>query len=158
MATAIAALIFLGIPMSLLVFLKANGGIMFFAGCAAIVLLNSLDTTFVAAAGSVVPGEGEATVRILVVMATILFAALSFRGSVRGVRFISNGLVVILLAALLWIELPPVVGASWLVDTMQERAWQITQDFQTVITAAGLGMSLLVVMTKDHKHRKSKHR
>ncbi len=157
MSTAIAALLFLGIPLSMLVFMKANAGIMFLAGCAGIVLLATLDNTFVATAGAVVPGEGEATIRLTVVLFTIILAGLSFRGSVRGIRFISNGLVVVLLAAMLWLQLPPVVGASWLVDTMQERAWEITQDFQTVIIASGLGLSLLVVMTKDHKPKKSKH-
>jgi len=157
MSTAIAALLFLGIPLSMLIFLKANAGIMFLAGCAGIVLLATLDNAFVATAGAVVPGEGEATIRLAVVMFTIVLAGLSFKGSVRGLRFVSNGLVVLLLAAMLWLQLPPVVGASWLVDTMQERAWEITQDFQTVIIASGLAISLLVVMTKDHKPKKSKH-
>lgn len=157
MSTAIAALLFLGIPLSMLIFLKANAGIMFLAGCAAIVLLATLDNTFVAIAGAVVPGEGEATIRLAVVLFAIVLAGLSFRGSVRGLRFISNGLVVLLLAAMLWLQLPPVVGASWLVDTMQERVWEVTQAFQTVIIASGMGLSLLVVMTKDHKPKKAKH-
>jgi hypothetical protein len=157
MTTAIAALIFLGIPLALLVFMKANAGIMFLTACAGIVLLGTLDTTFVATAGAVVPGEGEATVRLFVVMFSLIISGVAFRGSVRGARLISNGLVVILLAAMLWLQLPPIVGASWLVDTMQESAWQTTKAFQTLIIASGLAVSLLVIMTKDHKPKKSRH-
>lgn len=157
MATAIAALLFLGIPLSLLLFAKANAGIMFLAGCAGIVLLSGLDTEFISTAGTVVPGEGEATVRLLVVMFSVAIAGLSYRGSVKGLRFVSNTAVVFLLAAMLWVQLPPVVGASWLVDTMQEKAWRTTKDYQTPIIASGLGLSLLVVMTKEHKPKKSKH-
>ena len=158
MTTAIAALLFLGIPLALLVFAKANAGVMFLAACAGIVLLSSLDTAFVATAGAVVPGEGEATVRLLVVLFSMTLAGLAFRGSVRGLRIVSNALVVLLLSAMLWLELPPIVGASWLVDTMSEQAWRTTQNFQSLIIASGLGLSLLVIMTKDHKPKRSKHK
>lgn len=159
MSYAIAALAFLGLPLALLVFTKANAGIMFFAACAGIVLLSSLDMTFIATAGSVVPGEGEATVRLMVVLGALTVAGLAFRGYVKGFRLVSNGLVVLLLAAMLWLQLPPLVGASWLTETMMNDAWYELRNFQSLIIASGLAISLLVIMTKEqrHKSRATKH-
>ena len=70
-----SSLLLLGLPLFLLFFFKANAGVLFFAACAGIVLLESLDPTVVTTASAVLPGEGEAYIRLAVVMLSVIFSA-----------------------------------------------------------------------------------
>lgn len=161
MELALPLLLFLGLPLFMLYFFKSNGGIMFLAACAGLVLLNSLDPVVVTAAGAVVPGEGEAYVRLAVVLLSIVFSGLVFRGTTKGSALVLNTVVVILLAVMLWVTLPSATGVSWLIDGIDNEYWKVTNDFRTLIIAAGFALSLLAVLfghKKSHvKHGKGKH-
>lgn len=158
MELVLVAGLFFILPLSLVIGLRANAGIMFFAACTGIVLLNSLDVTFVAAAGSVVPGDGESIVRLLVVLGAVFISALAFRHTVKGGALLFHIVLAGLLGATLWLELPALTGASWLLTTISERSWEILDAFQSPIIATGLALSLVLLLSKDHKYKKkSKH-
>jgi hypothetical protein len=151
-------LFFLGLPLFMLYFFKANGGIMFLAACAGLVLLNSLDPVVVTAAGAVVPGEGEAYVRLSVVLLSIVFSGLVFRGTTKGTALVLSTIVSLLLAVMLWTTLPSATGLSWLINTIDTEYWNNINNFKTLIIAAGFSLSLLAVLFGQNKpHKKSKH-
>lgn len=158
MELALPLSLFLGLPLLMLFIFKSNVGIMFFAACAGLVLLNNLDPVVVTAAGSVVPGEGEAYVRLAVVMLSIVFAGLVFRGTTKGLSMVLNAIIAILLALMLLLTLPSATGISWLIDIVDSDIWQSLDDFKSLIIAVGFALSLVVVLTGHKKpHKKSKH-
>ena len=148
----IAALIMCVLPMFLLFFFGTNAGVMFLAACAGLVLLGSLDPTVVTTAGAVVPGEGEAYIRLGVVILSIIFAAMIFRHTVKGSTLYMHALVVIFMAGTLWILLPGVTGVSWLMDSTEQSIWSTLHDFRSLIIGAGFASSLFAVITKTKKH------
>jgi hypothetical protein len=154
MELVVPILLFFVVPLVLCIVLKTNAGIMFFAACSGIVLLSSLDVTFVATAGAVVPGEGEAVVRLAVVLAAIGIAALAFKGSVHGARIVMHVLLAFLLGCVLWLELPALSGASWLLDSITTTQWKFLDAFQSPIIATGLALSLVLLLSRDHKYKK----
>ncbi len=151
--------IFLGLPLALLIIYKSNAGVMFLAACAGLVLLSSLDDAVVTTAGSVVPGEGEAYVRLSVVLLSIFFAALMFRHTVHGTKLFLHGAIVILLAGMLWVTVPGVTGLSWLQESSDLNFWLDLYSFRSIIIALGFSLSLIAVLTSRHKskHKSKKH-
>lgn len=130
---------------------------MFLAGCAGVVLLSTLDVAFVATASAVLPTrDGEAIVRLGVVMLAIAFSGIVSKSSVKGVKMVISLILVILLALMLWQQLPSVVGASWLIEATKDPMWRTVNSYQTLIVASGLMLSLFMIIPKQ-KHKKSKH-
>lgn len=148
--------ILLGVPMAMLIVFKSNAGIMFFAACSGLVLLANLDAVVVTTAGAVVPGEGEAYVRLAVVLLSIAFAGLVFRGTSKGFELVLNGFIALILATMLFLILPGASGVSWLLDITTEDYWTRTNDFRALIISIGFALSLIVVLTGKKKH-KTKH-
>jgi hypothetical protein len=72
MEVYIPLILFTAIPLAMLFFFKANAGVMFFATCSGLVLLGNLDPVVVTTAGAVVPGEGEAYIRLAVVVLSMI--------------------------------------------------------------------------------------
>lgn len=160
MPLVLSGVTLLAVPMVLFVLFKSNAAIMFLAACAGLVLLSSLDPTVVTTAASVVPGESEAYIRLVVVLLSMAFAALLLRGSVRKApEYFLHGLIVVVTAAMLWATLPDLSGASWLVESTKEDVWGYVNDFKALIIAVGLSLSLLVVLrSKGHAEKgKGKH-
>jgi hypothetical protein len=154
----VPAIIFLVLPLAILFFFKSNGGILFLAACAGIVLLNSLDPVVVTTAGAIVPGEGEAYIRLMVVMLSMLFAGLVFRNTIKGSALFLNSLIVFLTSLMLWVTLPEATGVSWLIESIDSEIWVRIKDFSTLIIAAGLSLSLVSLLFGHKKeHKKSKH-
>ncbi len=154
----ISAFILTALPLTLLVFLNTNAGIMFLASCAGLVLLESLDPTVVTTAGAIVPGEGEAFVRLAVVLLSLVFAAVMFRNSISKAQLPVHTLIVLLLGAILTILLPSATGVTWLLDTSKESLWQNVNDYRTLLIASGFALSLLaILLAKPAKHGKEKH-
>ena len=145
------------VPVFLVYLLKANAGLMFFAACAGLVLLSTLDSAVVATAGSVVPGEGEAYVRLAVVIASIAFAAVVFSNRVHGAKLALHGVIALLIGMMLWLLLPEVTGVSWLVSGVSSQLWLDANQFSTLIIAATFGLSALMVIPAKH-HEKGKHK
>lgn len=149
----ITGLLLLILPLVLLFIFRTNAGVMFLAACAGLVLLGSLDPTVVITAGAVVPGEGEAYIRLSIVMLSVLLAAMMFKGSVKGSTLFLHAGVIVFLAGTLWVLLPSATGLSWLVDSAEETVWQRLYDFRSIIIAAGFSSSLLAVLTRTKGHR-----
>jgi hypothetical protein len=142
----------------MLYFFKSNGGILFLAACAGIVLLNSLDPVVVTTAGAVVPGDGEAYIRLAVVLLSIVFSGLVFRGTIKGSALVLNTLIVILTSLMLWVTLPESTGVSWLIDSIDSNYWKSLSDFSTLIIALGFALSLIAILFGHKKtHKKPKH-
>jgi hypothetical protein len=157
-----ALVLFLGLPLAMLFVFNSNGGIMFLSACAGLVLLNSLDPVVVTTAGAVVPGEGEAYVRLAVVIMSIVFAGLVFRGTTKGSALLLNCLVVVILAVVLWLTLPAVTGVSWLLEGANIDLWIRVNDYRTLIIASGFALSLVAVLlarkrSSHDKGGKGKH-
>lgn len=148
------------VPLVLLFLFNSNAGVMFFAACAGLVLLGSLDTAVVATAGAVVPGEGEAYVRLSVVLVSIILSSLMFKNKIHGSSLVPHGVIAFLVGVMLWLLLPSVTGVSWLVDSIDNKYWQDVNNFSTLIIAIAFSLSILIVMSRSHtakgKH-KSKH-
>ena len=158
MELILTAVALLGVPLITLFFFRSNGGILFLAACAGIVLLNSLDPVVVTTAGSIVPGEGEAYIRLIVVMLSIVFSGLVFRRTIKGSSLFLSGLIVVLTSLMLWATLPGATGVSWLIDSIDTEIWARISDFSTLIIATGLSLSLVSLLIGQKKeHKKSKH-
>jgi hypothetical protein len=158
MELILSAFFLLAIPLFTLLFFKSNGGILFLAACAGIVLLNSLDPVVVTTAGAIVPGEGEAYIRLAVVMLSIVFSGLVFRRTIKGSALILNGIIVLFTSLMLWVTLPGATGVSWLIDSIDSEVWLRANDFSSLIIAAGLSLSLVSLLIGQKKeHKKSKH-
>lgn len=151
--------LFLGLPLLMLFVFKANVGIMFLSACAGLVLLSSLDPVVVTTAGAVVPGEGEAYIRLAVVMLSIVFAGLIFRGTTSGSAIALNSFVAVILAIMLWLTLPEVTGVSWLIKSVGNDYWKDINNYRTLVVALGFSLSLLAVLFGHKKphHKKGKH-
>ena len=150
----ISAFILLGVPAGLLYVFRSNAAIMFLAACAGIVLLGSLDPNVVATAGAFVPGEGEAYTRLSVVFLSIGFAAMMFRGTIKKPSgYLLHGLLILIMAFMLWTSLPFVTGISWLIDSTEQSHWSTIEDYRTFIIALGLSLSLVVLLRSG----KTKH-
>jgi hypothetical protein len=154
-----SAAVLLGLQLLLLLIFKTNAGVMFLAACAGLVLLSSLDPVVVTTAAAFVPQEGEAYVRLLVVLLSIVFSAMMFKNSVHGSKIFLHALLVVVTALMLWLLLPSATGVSWLLDNSKESIWQNVNDYRTLIVASGFSLSLLVVLMKSghHSGHKSKH-
>jgi hypothetical protein len=153
----VSAIVLVGLPVLLVFFLKTNAGVMFFAGCAGLVLLGTLDPALVTTAGSVVPVEGEAYVRLAVVLLSIVFAAIIFSHSVQGSKILIHMLIAVLMGIMLWLVLPSSTGISWLLGNARESIWRDFNEFRTLIVAAGFTLSLLSLSQKrSSKHEKHK--
>lgn len=158
MDIALPIALFLGLPLFMLFFFKSNMGIMFLAACAGLVLLNSLDPVVVTTAGAVVPGEGEAYIRLAVVILSIVFAGLVFRGTTKGSALALNALISVFIATMLWVTLPASTGVTWLISSIDNPGWKTINDFRTLIVTAGFALSLLAVLFGHKKsHGKSRH-
>lgn len=154
MHIVLPVILFFGLPFLMLIMFKANAGIMFLAACAGLVLLNNLDDAVVTTAGAVVPGEGEAYVRLAVVLLTLAFAGLVFRNTVKGSSLFVHGLIVVLIGATLWLNMPEATGVSWLADSIGESWWQEANNYRALIITAGFALSLVAVLTGHSKHKK----
>jgi hypothetical protein len=159
MASLIISFVVLaGLPVALLVGLKTNAGIMFLAACAGLILLESLDPTVVTTAGAIVPGEGEAFVRLAVVLLSVVFSGVMFRHSVSNSQIPIHILIAFLIGVMLALILPASTGVSWLLDTTRESLWQDVNDYRTLVIAGGFSLSLLaILLAKPAKHGKEKH-
>ena len=146
--------IILALPLGMLFAFKSNVGVMFFAACTGLVLLGSLDSTVVTTAAAFVPGEGESYVRLTVVVLSIVFAGLTFKGMTNTSSKLLNLLLAILLAVTLALLLPAATGVSWLLTMTQNEYWQDINEFRSLIIAAGFALSLVVVLTGRQKHHK----
>ncbi len=158
-ALLIPFLALVGFIGALLWFFKANVGVMFLAACSGLVLLSSIDPVVITTAGSVVPSEGEAYVRLSVVLLSIVFASMMFRNAVQGTKFLLHGLIALLLSVVLLLVLPETTGVSWLVAATEQQEWQDLNEFRSLILASGFALSLIAVLTTQKKthHKKSKH-
>lgn len=159
MPLVFTGLLLLGLPLALFIVFKSNAAVMFFAACAGVVLLTTLDPTVVATAASVVPGEGEAYIRLAVVVASVAFAALLLRGSVhKPAEYMLHGLLVIVLAATLWAIMPELTNISWLEESTRQSTWEYVDDFKALVVAVGLSLSLLLLLkSRGGEKAKGKH-
>jgi hypothetical protein len=158
MELLLPVIVLLFLPLMMLFIYKSNGGILFLAACAGIVLLNSLDPVVVTTAGAVVPGEGEAYIRLAVVMLSIVFAGLVFRRTVKGSALFLNAFIVVLTSLMLFVTLPEATGLSWLIQAIDLEVWKRINDFKTLIIVTGLSLSLVSILLGQKKeHKKSKH-
>ncbi len=132
---------------------------MFLATCAGFVLLESLDPTVVTTAGAIVPGEGEAFVRLAVVLLSVIFAGVMFRHAVKNSQLPLHIAIAIFIGITLVLILPASTGVSWLLDTTKESMWQDVNDYRTLVIAGGFSLSLLaILLSKQSKHGKDKHK
>lgn len=155
METILSIGVLFAFPLAMLVLLKTNAGIMFLAACAGLVLLQNIDGVVITTAGAVVPSEGEAYVRLAVVMLSVVFAGLIFRETVRGGLLGVHSLLILILGAMLWLLLPAVTGVSWLVQSSQELPfWQTADNFKALIITAGIILSLLLILVARSKNKK----
>jgi len=151
----LSGLLVLGLPLVLLLMFKASAGMMFFAACAGLVLLHSLDPAVVSTAAAVVPGEGDEAYVRWRSWRRLLFAALMFRGTVHGMTsLLLHAFVVLLLALMLWVTLPSATGLSWMLENSRESVWRTVNDFRSLIVAAGFSLSMVVILTNKGR---SKH-
>lgn len=147
-----------GLPVALLLGLKSNAGIMFLAACAGLILLESLDPTVVTTAGAIVPGEGEAFVRLAVVLLSVIFSGVMFRHSISASQVPLHIFIALLIGVTLALILPASTGVSWLLDTTRESLWQDVNDYRTLVIAGSFSLSLLaILLAKPAKHEKGKH-
>lgn len=154
-ATLTACIIF---PVSLLFIFKTNGGILFLASCAGIVLLQSLDPAVVTTASAVIPGDGEAIIRLLVVAMSVIFASMMFRQSISNAQLGLHILVGAIVGVMLWLLLPETTGFAPLLTIEKESLWKQVNEFRTLIIATGFSISLLTILvSKPPKHEKGKH-
>lgn len=148
----------LGLPLFLVIMLKANAAIIFFTACAGIVLLSSLDPSVVTTAGAVIPGEGEGYIRLSVVVLSFVVGAILSRGSVRKASsYLLHGLLVLFTALTLWALLPMLTGVSWLHTSTEQATWQTVDDFKTMIIALGFSLSLVVLLRQSGIRHSKKH-
>jgi hypothetical protein len=142
----------------LIVFFKANAGVMLLAACTGFVLLSSIDPVVITTAGAVVPSEGEAYVRLAVILFSMVFTALFFRNSVKGSQLIMHSIIGAVLSIILLLLLPETTGVSWLLEATDEQAWIDVNEYRSLFVATGFGLSLIAIMTTMKKHhKKSKH-
>ena len=155
----ITALAIIGLCVFLTVFFGANVGVLFFAACAGLVLLDSLDPVVVSTAGALVPGEGESYVRLSIVPLSMVFAAMIFRHSVSGSQRYLHALSAVVCGLMLWLLLPEATGVSWLLSITDNKQWETINNYQTLVIAAGFSVSLLVMLLfKPHSvHTRGKH-
>jgi hypothetical protein len=154
----LSAGLILGAMLFLLFFFRANGGILFFAACTAVVLLQSLDPAVVSTAAAIVPKEGEAYVKLLVLLLSLVFAALMFKGSVKSSHLALHGVVVVVGSALLLLVLPELTALSWLLEVRSNMLWQTAKEYETLIVTLGFSLSLLaLLMGKSGGGHGSKH-
>lgn len=156
MESVIVAAIVVLTPVLLAQFMRANAGAMFLSACGGIVLLSTLDPVLVTTAGAIIPAEGEAIVRVLVVVATIVIASVLFRDTVVGMRSALNVVTGLLLGFLLLTQLPALTGLGVLIDIVNESWWRQIDDYSSLIVVAGLLVSLSMVLLKKHSHKKHK--
>lgn len=154
----ISFILLLAFTQFLIVFFKANAGVMLLAACTGFVLLSSIDPAVITTAGAVVPSEGEAFVRLSVVLMSMVFTALFFRNSVKGAHLFMHIAVGFFLAGILTLLLPETTGVSWLLSATKETSWQDINEYRSLIIATGFGLSLIAIMTTMKKqHKKPKH-
>jgi hypothetical protein len=150
------SMVLIAFPVFLLYAFRAHAGVLFFAACAGLVTVGTLDVAVVAAAGSAVPREGEAYVRLTVIMFTMIFGALwSNHYSGKSGKFL-HLVIALLVGVMLWLLAPPSSGVSWLVDGVTNRSWEIVNSFRTLIIAVAFSLSLLTIPKKKPAHSKKK--
>ena len=159
----ISVLLLAGVPLLLLILLKASAGIMFLAACAGVVLLDSLDPAVVTTASAIVPvQDADSYIRLAVVLLSVVFAAMMFKNTVSTGHMLYSIFVVLTLGSMLWLLLPESSGVSWLLESTQQSVWQDTNSFKTLIIASGFSLSLIDILfvrryAKHAKKHKKEH-
>lgn len=156
MESVILAAVIVLSPLVVAQLFRSNAGAMLLAGCGAFVLLGTLDPVLITTAGAVIPTEGEAIVRLLVIATTIGIATSIFSHTIHGSRVVINGIIALLLGFILLLQLPILTGLGPLVDLVREDWWKQLELYDSGIVLLGLGLSLLMVLTKGEKHKKPK--
>ena len=85
-------------------------------------------------------------------MGVVCFSA----SSVHGYRLLMHIAIALILGALLWLELPMLSGASWMLETQSLRAWDVLDAFQSPIIAIGIALSLITSLHNSKHGKKSK--
>ncbi|MCA9346919.1 hypothetical protein KC960_05515 [Candidatus Saccharibacteria bacterium] len=151
-------LVLMGFPIFLLFFFRTNLGVVFLSACGGLVLLNTLDPTVVTTAGAIIPSEGEAYVRLLVVLLSMIFAAMMFRGATKHSHLLLHFMISLLLGVMLLTIIPSSTGISWIMEITKNKIWQNVSDFETLIIAAGMSLSFLAILFGQRKHDVGKHK
>ncbi len=143
----VSLLISAAVPVVSLAVFRANAAVSFFAACTGIVLLSGLDPAVVSTSAVFLPGEGEAYVRIAVMMLTMLLAALLYRHTVHdALRWVLHGTITLCTVAMLWVVLPSKTGVGALLNVIDEPLWITVSNYETLIVAVGFSISVLIVL------------
>ncbi len=139
-------------------YFRTNAGMIFFATCASLLLLSTVDPVVLTTAGSLLPSEGEGYVRLAVVALPIALAVMLFRHTIKGSFVMLHILIALLIALVITLLLPEATGLSWLLDTVDDDMRRFIDGFSMLILALTFALSLVAVMLSSKKpHKKSKH-
>ena len=148
----IPAIVLTVFPLFLLLFFRTNAGVVFLSACGGLVLLSTLDPNVVSAAGAILPSEGEAYVRFLVVALSMSFSAMMFKGATKHSHLPLHIIISLVLSVTLLMILPSSTGLSWLMNVSKSSLWQNAQDYKTLIVALGMSLSFLAILLGQRKH------
>lgn len=154
--------ILIGLPLVFSFILRVNAGILFLALCAGSVLSQFVGNDAVQLVDSFFPrSNGDITGSITQLILLLLPAVLTIvfmRRSITGSKTLINLLPAVasgLLTALLTV---PLLSPGIRFNIMTSEAWDILQQFQSLIIGAGAFVSLLVLWGSKPKHDKKKHK
>jgi len=155
MLTFIAFGAIIVVPILLLFFLRSNAAVVFLSLCAGTVLLKYvgddayLVVSSVVTNGSVVVSEA---VNIALVVLPALVATIMLRKSVAGPKVVLNLLPAILVGLLVALSVVPLISVVSRSNITNTQVWTTLAQFQGLIVAVGVVMSLILLKGSGKKH------
>lgn len=148
----------IGVFALLLLGLRTNAGVVFFAICAGSVLANQLGGEASLISSTVIK-DGDinnSVVYIAMITLPALFSAFFLRGSVKSSRMIFNLLPAIAGSALLALLVVPLLPGEIRTQLSDNATWDVLQRYQPLVLVGGLLSSILLLALTQHKDKKDK--
>lgn len=161
MTPAVVIGLLIGLPIVFILLMRANAAIVFLALCAGSVLAQFVSDETFNIFSSFIPADGSTNLSIVqlsLMYLPVFFTALFTRKSISGAKTLTNLVPAIatgLVGALLAVPLLP-GGVKY--NVTSSEIWPVLEQYQGLIVAVAVLISLFSLWSTKPKHGKGKHK
>ncbi|MDQ3093657.1 MAG: hypothetical protein M3Q70_00575 [bacterium] len=145
------------LPVLLVVLLRTSGAIMFFCVAASVLLQQFLDPEAALLANSLIPGSGIDYVSLGVFVVPLALAAAVFAGTVKKSMLALHILLAVLSGLAAVLASDRFLPGSMVSAFATTEASDLIRNYQTVIIASGMLLSIFVLRPPKHHDKHKKH-
>lgn len=145
------------VPIALVLLLRTSGAILFFCIAASVLLQQFLDPDAARLANSLLPNTGVDYISLGVLVVPAVIAAAVFAGTVKRAHLPLNVLIALVAGLTALLTVDRFLPGGVVVDLAETNAFKLLNDYQTVIVASGMLLSIFA-LRPSHKEGRKKHK